>query len=140
MKIEFRPGRFETDEMRGESREYMQKCFLYMAEALVNCNREYLRSHPRFPSVYTSGVRYVREQGTEIWQAIPEIVRTGGGDCEDLACWRVAELREMGINAKPFLKWKRYNGGFTLYHVLVQIGEGATARMDDPSRRLGMGD
>jgi hypothetical protein len=57
-------------------------------------------------------------------------------NCEDLACWRAAELRvRYGIQAEPTFIWKlRPNGGY-LYHILVKLPDG---RIEDPSRTLGM--
>lgn len=130
--IVIKTGMFLSD----EGREYSQKCLLYCMEALVNCNREFIRrGQGRVPSLYESGCLYVRENETEDWLGIPEILRAKGGDCEDLACWRVAELREAGIPAKPFLRWRKYEPNFWLYHVMVMYPDG---RMEDPSKRLGM--
>ena len=57
-------------------------------------------------------------------------------NCEDLACWRAAELRvRENVKAKPTFIWKiRPNGGY-LYHIQVKYPDG---RIEDPSRRLGM--
>lgn len=54
-------------------------------------------------------------------------------NCEDLACARVAKLRQRGeTGAKPYL----YHQG-KLWHVMVQRGSG---RIEDPSAVLGMYD
>lgn len=109
--------------------------------ALVKLNREYLRMNPGTPSLYKSGVRYIREkEGEEIWPTIGEVIRAGGGDCEDLACWRVAELLERGVPARPAWRHRKVrmpSGQLgTLYHILVFIpGKG----FEDPSRACGMG-
>lgn len=116
------------------SRTYSQKVILYFLEAMVNCNREWIRRNPKTPSLYKSGCRYVREYETEEWLDIPTIILAGGGDCEDLACWRVAELRNQGIKCQPFIRWRKF-GDFYLYHVLVLYPNG---RMEDPSKILGM--
>ncbi len=75
------------------------------------------------------------------------MIAAGWGDCEDLAFWRVAELREQGIKAAPFAKWRRVGGAFR-YHALVRrFAPGrdhfdrevkAQNWLEDPSRRLGM--
>jgi hypothetical protein len=62
-------------------------------------------------------------------------------NCEDLACWRVAELREGGpgvapVKAKPFAKWRRKDDGSYAYHALSLLPDG---RLEDPSLVLGMG-
>ena len=57
-------------------------------------------------------------------------------NCEDLACWRAAELRvRYGIAAEPTFIWKVRPGGGYLYHIQVLYPDG---RIEDPSRRLGM--
>ncbi len=127
-----------ADLFNGESdRNRSQRSLLWLMEALVSINREYLRSFPRTPRLYEAGVRYVGEEdGAEDWQAVPAVIRNAGGDCEDLACWRVAEQLEAGVSCRPFIRWRRYGDGFYLYHVLVEYPGG---RMEDPSRVLGMG-
>lgn len=108
--------------------------------ALIGLNREYLKANPGTPSLYKSGVRYIREkEGQEIWSTIGGIIADGGADCEDLACWRVAELREQGIPARPAWRHRRVRmpsgAEATLYHILVWTPKG----FEDPSRKLGMG-
>jgi hypothetical protein len=57
-------------------------------------------------------------------------------NCEDLACWRVAELRtRFGIDARPTFTSQVRPDGSHLYHILVRLPDG---RIEDPSRRLGM--
>jgi hypothetical protein len=59
-------------------------------------------------------------------------------NCEDLACWRTAELREQPkpVKAKPFAKWRQKPDGAYAYHALVLLPDG---RLEDPSLVLGMG-
>lgn len=81
------------------------------------------------PPLYDSGVRYRREPTSarfENWWTIPDVLRAGYGDCEDLACWRAAECggRAFAVEVP------------TGYHILVRRPDG---RIEDPSRRLGMG-
>lgn len=58
-------------------------------------------------------------------------------NCEDLACYRVAELRENEkVKAKPYAKWRRGPEGNYHYHALVWLPDG---RLEDPSLVLGMG-
>jgi hypothetical protein len=114
-----------------------------LLDALVKLDLDWLTHHPETPSIYKSGIRYIREEGTEEWLTIPEIMREGGGDCEDLACWRAAELifTRADPAAKPI---KRHHlipseddgRPFLLYHITVQRGDGTE---EDPSRKLGMG-
>ena len=57
-------------------------------------------------------------------------------NCEDLACWRAAELRvRYNIAARPSFLWRRKPTGSYLYHIQVKHPDGRT---EDPSRRLGM--
>src|SRR5262249_46365453 len=99
-------------------------------EDLINENRGQMR-HGRIPPLYHAGVHYEREpQGEENWQTAWGVIKSGSGDCEDLAAWRIAELREQGEMARPALKHS-YVG----WHVLVRRGNGT---IEDPSRRLGM--
>jgi len=84
------------------------------------------------PSLYRSGVRYSREPaGRERWQLPSETRALGRGDCEDLAVYRVAELRAAGEKAKLLLR----RSGPRLWHALVLRGDGTT---EDPSAKLGM--
>ena len=103
-----------------------------------------------YPLLYRAGVHYEREPaGQEIWPDIPSILEQVRGvntvgkykglsaDCEDLACWRTAELREVDrIKAKPFAKWRHGKTGEYRYHALTLLPDG---RLEDPSLTLGMG-
>lgn len=101
----------------------------------------YLIRKRRLPPLYQSGVRYVAEtedfrsrNPVEDWQAADEVVRTGEGDCEDLACYRCAELRLQGVDAHP-----RLTRHGRIWHVTVLIARKHAADViEDPSRRLGM--
>lgn len=105
-------------------------------EAQVRINQLYLRTH-NVPPLYKSGVRYKEEpdNGLEEFACIEPVLRRGWGDCDDLAPWRVAELREAGEKAKIRIKWQRQKNGRKLFHILVRREDG---RIEDPSRILGM--
>jgi len=120
------------------------KVLQLMLDTLYEVDCLYLQDNPNAPGIYTPNlitkrplVRYHREEeGREDWQDIPTTITLGEGDCEDLACWRAAELtiREK-IPARPiFTVKKRANGGM-LYHILVKHPDGT---LEDPSRKLGM--
>lgn len=111
-----------------------RKSLLWFLEALMQHNVIFLREHPGTPRLYQSGVRYRIETTTEHWQDIPTIIERRSGDCEDLSCWRAAELRASGINAHPYLKW-RQSDGRKIYHAVVKLPDG---RIEDPSLTLGM--
>jgi hypothetical protein len=108
----------------------------HLLEALAAVNVSWLREHGEAPWLYQSGVRYEEEPpGRDEWQDIPETIRRREGDCEDLACWRLAELRVRSLeDARPFVK-RAIDGPRTIYHVAVRRSDG---RIEDPSRILGM--
>jgi hypothetical protein len=57
--------------------------------------------------------------GGEHFRDIPRIIENGGGDCDNVASWRTAELRQLGIAAKPYITWRRRMDGGMTYHVVV---------------------
>ena len=110
-----------------------------MLDCLIAIDTTYLRFHPNTPLLYRSGVRYVAEPiGAEFWRDIPTVINHGEGDCEDLACWLVAEKRvRFGIPARPIIIPQLQPNGRYLYHINVATPD-APNGVDDPSRRLGM--
>jgi hypothetical protein len=166
---------FDCELFRDEAdRANSQKRILALLEALVMCNRLYLRQNPDTPLIYQSGIRYivpeqferahlpevdrvrewllkkgapadVREAfmlmadqlgSGEHFREIPRILEHCGGDCDNVAAWRCAELRELGISAKPYITWRKRPDGGTTYHVIVRWPDGSS---EDPSLLLGMG-
>jgi hypothetical protein len=107
-----------------------------LLEALIAVNIEYLRACPSTPSLYESGVVYEEEPGErDNWQDIPETLGLGKGDCEDLGCWRIAELRVRAEeHATPFIKSREVENR-TVVHIAVRRADGS---VEDPSRLLGM--
>jgi len=96
---------------------------------------------PLIPSLYLSGVRYQEEPkgwALEHFDTIPVILTRTWGDCDDLAPWRVAELRftKEDPGANVAVKWKQLTESKKLYHVVVRRSNG---QIEDPSRVLGMG-
>lgn len=119
---------FEVGRVEGERLRAMLDC-------LVRLNLIHLRENPRTPPLYQAGVRYLRERlGHEAWKDIAGVMRDRHGDCEDLACWRVAELQRAGVKAEPAFTVRKLRGR-RLYHILVRYANGT---FEDPSRRLGM--
>lgn len=107
----------------------------HLLHALTAIDLDWLNAHPTTPRLYAAGVVYKAERlGMEIWRSIPRVRALGFGDCEDLVCWRVAELRKDGENAHAFSKRKRTPRGW-LYHILVRRADGT---IEDPSQLLGM--
>lgn len=118
MEIGFRLRTYSIDDIK------------VMVNTLVSLDVNQLK-RARLPKIYESGVRYRREgTGKEQWQTIEQMLETRYGDCEDLAAWRCAELRMLGIRAVP---WFSKRG--KTWHVYVRYPNGKT---EDPSERLGM--
>jgi len=122
---------------RDQERELSHKALTVLLRTLMAIDVLILRANPTFPLLYQSGVRYEEEPvGQEDWQDAPTTLRMGFGDCEDLACWRAAELRvRYGIDAWPTFTYKVRNNGAYLYHITVRHPDGQS---EDPSRQLGM--
>lgn len=130
---------------------HAERSLKILLDCLTGINLSYLRDNPQTPELYKAGVRYQREvpeeyaffrgaewvkKGTgELFRDIPEVIAKGGGDCEDLVAWRVAELRYRGVQARPTFRWQELKGGRMLYHILVNHPDGG---IEDPSRALGM--
>ena len=63
-------------------------------------------------------------------------------NCDGLACYRAAELRQAGIQARPYMTSRERFGGGTTYHALVlwpPFGNVNYVTSEDPSLLLGMG-
>ncbi len=100
--------------------------------ALIDVDEEYLADPgvgPQIPLLYESGVRYDRLEpppgsacGDDDWADVIAVNRLKLGDCEDIAAYRVAELRRrMNIEASAHLTL-RTNGDRTRhsFHILVR--------------------
>lgn len=124
--------------------------------------REAKRRGKPIPLLYESGVEYDREPWAgkfEEFADILTVLRRGWGDCDDLAAWRVAELREIGEprlglppeeKADTRIYWRgkcRFHRPHVnlrcagclktqlTMHVQVRRADG---RIEDPSRLLGL--
>ncbi len=118
------------------SRKMQALCKLL--DVLHEANVQWLNAGGKAPKLYDSGIKYVEEElGKDQWQDIPETVKRGSGDCEDLASYRVSELRAAGEAANHAIE-HRYNADedIVLYHILVRRADGS---IEDPSCKLGMG-
>lgn len=95
------------------------------------------------PLLYEAGVRYAREARgpdgarLEEWRSPRAVLRARAGDCEDLAAWRVAELRASGEPAHfdVLSQPPREGRSHWLFHIRVRRGSG---ELEDPSALLGM--
>jgi hypothetical protein len=80
-------------------------------------------------------------QGVEIFRDIPRMAEHGGGDCDNWAAARAAEIcvaaHRIGATsrARPYLVW-REDGNRMIYHAKVLHGDGSD---EDPSIIKGMG-
>jgi len=102
-----------------------------LLEGLVRLNLSQ-RRRGLAPPIYSSGVRYRREErGREDWQSARSAHRSGFADCEDLASWAAASHRLVGVNARAVVRQVRPG----LKHVIVELPDGT---IEDPSKRLGM--
>ena len=82
----------------------------------------------------------VLQRAPEFWQDIATIHQRGYGDCEDLACARIAELREVfRRRASPFVTYRVDEEGNYRFHALLAVYGPSGWRLEDPSRKLGMG-
>lgn len=137
--------------------ERLLDCMVWMNSVLLRCQ------DARIPWLYEAGrqglVKYQREPpGIELFYGIEAVLREKGGDCDDLSCWRVAELNVRGDQwdaANGFRPQSYYpNGepaeimlkkferpGALLYHVLVKRAptpQHPNGFIEDPSKALGM--
>jgi len=123
-----------------------------LLEGLTLANVAYLEVFPETPSIYATniivkghklpylfkGAKYMPEMKSEDWLTIPFIIANGGGDCEDLAAARAAELRRGGVkcHADIRIRWLANLGSWRA-HAIVKFDDGSK-RVEDPSARLGM--
>ena len=141
-----------------------------LLDALVMNNMLFLRLH-HAPQLYQSGVRYREEPPTivsfsdgsqrpiEEFASAAVVLSRLWGDCDDLAPYRCAELRNKGEEASIRIQWKKQWTGRKLYHIVVRRPPNAsdfdpnymvkvytkirgvltcTSIIEDPSRALGM--
>jgi hypothetical protein len=122
-------------------------------------NNKFLRGEAPipFPPLYTSGAYYEedpagREDWRDVYSCLEKLAGGHGIDCDNLICWRVAELRVAGVNAEPVIKWQHIphelavsigypadfvsGEGLWLVHCCVRFPDGT---IEDTSKNLGMG-
>jgi hypothetical protein len=138
----YRP-RFSIGQFNGQwDRHISDKAMRHLLECLVKLDVDYLHENPEAPLLYDATDRdgfriYYRRvieqcQEDDDWADIPTCLTLGYADCEDLVCWRVAELRvRFGIAADvDFKRTEDPNTGDWLYHIFVRYPDGKT---EDPS-------
>jgi hypothetical protein len=101
-------------------------------EGLSMLDEQILELSPDFPRLYEADVVY-RKEKRDTWRHADDVLCSGWGDCEDLAAWRVAELRVSGEDPDAYVYV--YQSGPHRFHAVVARGSG---RIEDPSLILGM--
>lgn len=143
--VDFFPDTGAGDDPKVRERSELQ--VLVLLEALTLLDQLYLNEHPETPLLYDQyrqgKIKYklpaqldvdkTAFQG-ETFRDIPRIMENGGGDCDNIASWRVAELRQLGIAARPYITNRR-DGDRTIYHVIVLWPDGSS---EDPCLLIGM--
>ena len=174
-----------------ETVPYGERTLACLLWALIFADQSYLISQDRkalqdrrmgravdpVPLLYNAGVVWKREEpqhrtacpegeGQELFLGVRQVINQGHADCEDVACWRVAELRlGRSLDKRPRMPpnkghprptvlplpypmqpagpavlpafFKRQTGPSAwTYHIVVWWPDGT---FEDPSRVLGMG-
>lgn len=163
-----------------QTREYSELSLACLLWCLVFANESYLLSNAgkNAPPLYSTSVRWEAEvplgrsacrggDGQERFLGIAQILEEGAADCEDLACWRVSELRtghvrnprrglppfpghpkpvvipcpwpvmKPAIDVVPAFFTREVKPGTYVIHILVFWPQDGF--FEDPSRVLGMG-
>lgn len=126
--------RFSIGQFNGRfDRALSDRAMLHLLELLISINIDYLRANPDLPPLYETTIYYDRVipvgREDDDWADIPTCITNGYADCEDAACWRIAELRLWGFHAEPILIREDYDDGGWLYHIRVKGPNGE----EDPS-------
>jgi hypothetical protein len=107
-----------------------------MLGTLTAINADFLEQNPNFPLLYMSGVRYHHDKNADYWRDAKATFDNRFGDCDNLSCWRAAELQvRFGINALPVWLHKKKADQTDLFHIVVQY---PNLDIEDPSVALGM--
>lgn len=139
-------------------REEYEDDLLFLLEQIAEWNQRYLKAHPNTPRLYDlyeqGKVVYKRPEQMdphgsdavghfsmgEHFRTIPAVIENGGGDCDNLSPWRVAELRNAGYKGVRNFLTHRVEGDRHIYHAQVwwpfPAPKGST---EDPSILCGMG-
>jgi hypothetical protein len=95
------------------------------------------------PSIYEVGLRYAFQPAVDEWLDVARMLQTGQASCNSLAAWRVAELQNAGVDARPFVRTQtvqREDGSvLDVFHVMVwRPSDPPPFQWEDPSVALGM--
>lgn len=158
------------------SAPYGERTLAALLWALIFADTAYLLDHPDAPTLYGSGVRWQQEEpqgrtacpegnGQELFLGVRQVLAQGHADCEDVACWRVSEVRlgrgeqrprerptkghprptvvpcpwpmkPLGVPVLPAFFKRQVAPGHWVYHIIVFWPDGT---FEDPSRVCGMG-
>lgn len=130
---------FESESERPTS----QKRILALLEALTLIDQYYLQEHPDTPLLYdmVRDGRIVYKVPAQLdednkgfngeqFRDIGRIIENGGGDCDNLATMRAAEIRHhLGVAAQPYITHRFSPDGKSIYHVIVRWPDGSS---EDP--------
>jgi hypothetical protein len=124
-------------------------CVEAVLDGFVECARLLIAAGvvPPFPHDVRNadgspGIHYqVEPPGEEDWKLPPGQIRDGWADCEDLALWVAAGIREMGEDPWGVLcedAWVRIvrTGRGKLHAVVERLHEDGTTTFQDPSIEL----
>ena len=112
--------------------KFSLKAIVDLMEGLCRYNLSWIKyKRGNVPRLYASGIRYRPERGKEDWLAIPVLLYTREGDCEDLSCYRIAELRYRGVDARPNVIARKVRKGQWKAHARVLLPDG---KIEDPSK------
>jgi hypothetical protein len=106
-------------------------------EATTRLNESLLQENaiPTFERALKQGIKWQPEPpGDENFDHGGTVFKRGWGDCDDLAPYHAASLRNSGEDPAATAIVKRT--GPKLWHAVVRRGDGS---IDDPSKRAGMG-
>lgn len=130
---------FQLARLDDETLGYLLDCLMF-----IDCAQ--LAKFQRIPLIYNSGVGYYHDGKDDPWMDVLSILSEHRSalargtravvDCEDLACWRAAELRvRFGVMATPCWVRRIREDGKQLVHIFVKLPDGT---YEDPSKILGM--
>lgn len=121
-----------------------------LTEAVADHNVAIMKKG-NIPMLYTSGEVYLLDGEDEPWFDVVEMLRRGGGDCEDLVAKRMAEHRTYGARGlRPGdighglltgkitcrARMEQYSDGAT--HMQLELLVNGVWVVEDPAARLGM--
>jgi hypothetical protein len=108
------------------------KCLRFFAEALTYTNLLFLKNLATdLPSLYSIKPKYV-DKIKEEWQDIPTVLANKSGDCKDLCCWRLAEIRRNGGDGEIVFDYKKISEDRFIFHSSLIVD----GRNEDPSKIL----